>query len=303
MDRLLSDEERIKRAEDLVERRKNSDLRISSESFSKEKSNNRIRKMLYQILICLIIYCSIFYIKNSNNQNLQFIVNNVNKALNYDVDFNKIYNFFSKKVEEFKTYIEEKSEDNTTTDDNVDENKAENNEESDDKQNEISSTEELGIGGAYEENEIKDSEIISEEEQMQLDANYIKSNYDLAKPIGTYIVTSEFGSREPNAIVSANHKGIDLGASVGTDIYSSLDGIVIEASDYGDYGTHLKIQTDDIVIIYAHCSKLFVKQGDKISKGEKIAEVGATGKATGPHLHFEVRAYSRAVNPRLIMEF
>lgn len=303
MDRVISDEERIRRAEDLVERRKNADLRISGDNFSKEKSNNKIRKMLYQILICLIIYCSMFYIKNSNNPRLQFIISNVNKALNYDVDFNGIYSMLEKKIELINDYFKVQTKEDKDNNSNEEENKSKDDTEVKPEEHEVSSVEALGIGGASEQIETEPNKNISVDDQMGIDANYIIEKYDLAKPIDTYVVTSEFGSRESSEIVSADHKGIDLGAKIGTDIYSALDGTVIEASDYGDYGTHLKIQTDNIVITYAHCSKLLVKLGDSIAKGQKIAEVGSTGKATGPHLHFEVRVDSRAVNPRLIMEF
>ena len=67
-------------------------------------------------------------------------------------------------------------------------------------------------------------------------------------------------------------------------------------------GKHLNIQISDVVIIYAHCKKLNVKQGEQVTQGEVIAEVGATGNATGPHLHFEIRKGKRLVDPQLILK-
>lgn len=64
----------------------------------------------------------------------------------------------------------------------------------------------------------------------------------------------------------------------------------------------MKIQIGEVSIIYAHCNNLYVKQGDKISQGQEIAEVGSTGNSTGPHLHFEVRFSERTVNPQSILE-
>ena len=64
-----------------------------------------------------------------------------------------------------------------------------------------------------------------------------------------------------------------------------------------------KIQINDIVIVYAHCNKLYVKEGDKISQGQKIGEVGETGNATGPHLHFEIRKAGRTINPEYVLTF
>lgn len=55
-------------------------------------------------------------------------------------------------------------------------------------------------------------------------------------------------------------------------------------------------------IVYAHCNKLLVNQGDKITQGQEIAEVGSTGNSTGPHLHFEIRISERTVNPESILE-
>ncbi len=55
--------------------------------------------------------------------------------------------------------------------------------------------------------------------------------------------------------------------------------------------------------VYAHCKKIYVKKGDKIKQGQAIGEVGATGNATGPHLHFEIRKENRYVNPDLILNF
>lgn len=87
------------------------------------------------------------------------------------------------------------------------------------------------------------------------------------------------------------HDGLDFAAPVGTKVLSAHNGIVAYAgSDLGGYGKLLVVKGDDgLITVYAHNSRLLVSQGDKVSRGEVIAEVGATGKAEGPHLHFEVR--------------
>lgn len=66
-------------------------------------------------------------------------------------------------------------------------------------------------------------------------------------------------------------------------------------------GNHLKIQIEDVTILYAHCNKVYVQQGEKIIQGQEIAEVGNTGNSTGPHLHFEIRKEDRLVDPQLIL--
>ena len=68
-------------------------------------------------------------------------------------------------------------------------------------------------------------------------------------------------------------------------------------------GKYLKIKKDEIVTVYAHCNCIYVKQGDNVKQGQNIAEVGITGKTTGPHLHFEIRRENRLINPELIMSF
>lgn len=64
----------------------------------------------------------------------------------------------------------------------------------------------------------------------------------------------------------------------------------------------MKIQIGEVSVIYAHCNQLYVKQGDKISQGQEIAEVGTTGNSTGPHLHFEIRISEKTVDPQRILE-
>ena len=137
--------------------------------------------------------------------------------------------------------------------------------------------------------------------QLSEDAKYIRENYNIKAPInGT--ITSKFGCRvDDNPIVSAYHTGLDIAANTGTTISASLDGNVIEAGTISGYGKCIMIQKDNILMVYAHCSKLNVKKGQEIKQGEKIGEVGMTGNATGPHLHFEVRYDGRYVNPEDIL--
>jgi len=68
-------------------------------------------------------------------------------------------------------------------------------------------------------------------------------------------------------------------------------------------GNHIKILNDDVMTLYAHCKTIYVKEGDIIKQGQAIAQVGATGNVTGPHLHFEIRKDNRYVNPDLLIEF
>lgn len=71
----------------------------------------------------------------------------------------------------------------------------------------------------------------------------------------------------------------------------------------GDLGNHFTIVSDEVKTVYAHCKTIYVKEGDKITQGQEIGEVGATGNVTGPHLHFEIRMDNRYVDPDLILKF
>ncbi len=95
------------------------------------------------------------------------------------------------------------------------------------------------------------------------------------------------------------HAGIDLAAATGTPIYAADNGIVVE-SEYqsNGYGNIIKIDHQNgFVTYYAHCSALYVKAGDVVAKGDKIAAIGNTGRSTGPHLHFEIRKDGNHQNP------
>lgn len=139
--------------------------------------------------------------------------------------------------------------------------------------------------------------------QMSDDAKYINDNYTLIHPIyGT--VTSRFGVRKSdNPIVTSYHSGIDIAANQGTKIKAALSGEVIKSTTNEAYGKYIMIKTDDVITVYAHCSRLIVKEGEKVKQGDIIAEVGSTGWATGPHLHFEIRLNDRLVNPDNILDF
>ncbi len=120
------------------------------------------------------------------------------------------------------------------------------------------------------------------------------SNKDLRR-IGSY-----FGTRmDPFYKVRKFHEGIDFSAPVGTEIYATGNGTVEMAGrDQGGYGNEIIINHGySYKTVYAHLSRIFVKEGQKILRGQIIGYVGNTGKSTSPHLHYEVRKNGVAVNP------
>lgn len=115
------------------------------------------------------------------------------------------------------------------------------------------------------------------------------------KRIGSY-----FGIRtDPFYKVKKMHEGIDFTAPVGTPVYATGDGTITTAEyNNGGYGNIVKINHGyTYVTIYAHLSKIKVKNGQKVKRGEVIGTVGNTGKSTAPHLHYEVRKGGKSVNP------
>lgn len=131
----------------------------------------------------------------------------------------------------------------------------------------------------------------------------VPSGYEYRKkfiwPVKGGRITSSFGRRSnPFAGFRQYHKGIDIGAPLGTPVLSAGDGLVILAGRTGGYGNCIFIRhANGFVSVYGHNKKLMVKRGDIVKQGQTVAEVGRTGSATGPHLHFEIRKFKRPIHP------
>ena len=344
MERTMSVEDKIRRAEEIYNRRRENENRTASARVSVDKNNDydnkklnkKLKKMIIQIIVCMLIYLTFHYIINNNYVFSEDFRKKCEEILAYDISFSKTYesivnwiNTMHEKYQEILPQDNENQEDNnviqnqeeditTTNQENSQETIEEENiqtQESigggeqntskidEENQDEIEVSPENLLENQIQENPEITTETLTEEQQMQKDAEEIKAKINFIKPlVGT--ITSRFGWRDPEvSSVSKYHTGIDIAANEGTDIIAATNGKVILASSEGAYGNHLKIQVEDIIIIYAHCLKLNVNEGDEITQGQKIAEVGSTGNSTGPHLHFEIRREDRYVNPDLILEF
>lgn len=118
------------------------------------------------------------------------------------------------------------------------------------------------------------------------------------RPTGGWL-SSGFGYRtDPFTKRKKLHKGLDFAANIGTPIYAPADGVVSFSGREGGYGKIVSIDHGyGLVTRFAHTSRLLVKTGQKVSRWDKIAEVGNTGRSSGPHLHYEVRLNGVPVNP------
>jgi murein DD-endopeptidase MepM/ murein hydrolase activator NlpD len=118
-------------------------------------------------------------------------------------------------------------------------------------------------------------------------------------PVKASYNPSGFGRRiDPFNGQWAMHEGIDFIADYGSPIVAAASGVVIFAGFHPQYGYVIDLDHgNDLVTRYAHTSKILVREGDLVQRGKKVAEVGSTGRSTGPHLHFEVRFRGAAQNP------
>lgn len=112
-------------------------------------------------------------------------------------------------------------------------------------------------------------------------------------------ITSPFGMRtDPVTGRYQLHSGIDIGADYGVPIQAAADGIVLFAGWYGGYGNAIILDnTSGLSTLYAHCSAMYVTVNQRVQRGQVIGAIGATGYATGPHLHFEIRVNGVPVDP------
>ena len=137
-----------------------------------------------------------------------------------------------------------------------------------------------------------------------------RDHLDLIWPVETRSISSAWGPRMRTKIVRVKnhrkkrvryrgrHKGVDLNAPMGTSVFAAMDGRVIAVGRQRQYGNFVTIDHGNgVVTHYGHHRINLVEVGDVVRRGQKIAEVGRTGNATGPHLHFELRVDGSQRNP------
>lgn len=305
MERTMSVEEKIRRAEEIYEKRKKGIERTSTtvNLDNNKKDIKLFKKMIIQIVVCSIIYFIIYTINSSNYIFSEDFINKANEILSYDTNFYDIYQSIKNKIEDVINNNSNNNREKSEINNGQEEQKNEQEQQDGNKESEIDNNKENtqeAIGGAEEvEQQANETIQLSQAEQDIVD---IKSTTNFIKPIEG-VISSKYGIRETaTENIPKNHTGTDIAANLGTKIKSATDGEVVLASSEGDYGKHVKIQIGEVSIIYAHCNSLYVNQGDKIVQGQEIAEVGSTGNSTGPHLHFEIRVHERTVDPESVLE-
>lgn len=218
MEKVLSPEERIRRAENIYYRRRlQTENRQTARVNVEAKNYSFFRKFLVQALICTAIYLVWYGIKTNNNMFVNDINNTIHHILEYDTDINKVYSYIK---------VENKTEENVI-----------------DVPEEATVETIAPVQKEPEQTEIVDSVSVVEEmpeeassiDQMKDDAEYIKSNISIIKPL-TGTITSRFGLRESdNPKVAGFHTGIDIAVNAGTVFTAAMEGTVALVSSVGDY--------------------------------------------------------------------
>ena len=265
MERLMSVEDKIKRAEEIYERRHGISNTIAKVNVNEKKDVKLLKKMIIQIIVCMSIYITIYVIQNNNFQFSQDFINKTDEILSYDTNFLQMYEDVKNQI---LTFInKDKNESEKAPEESIG-----GSEENNDQNIEVGQEESTN----QESNEQQNNQMSEADKEIQT----IKSTTTFIKPIEG-IISSKYGQREQaTGNVPKNHTGTDIAANIGTKIKSATDGEVVLSSEEGDYGKHLKVQIGEVSIIYAHCNQLYVKQGDQVKQGQEIAEVGSTGNST-----------------------
>jgi len=151
----------------------------------------------------------------------------------------------------------------------------------------------------------KETQLIAEARKTisETDITYYLSGF--MRPVEGGRISGEYGGqRILNGEPKSPHNGIDIALPTGTPVYAMADGVVcIKGDDFYYNGNFILLDHGQgLNSVYVHLSKTFVVNGQKVSKGQKIGEVGSTGRATGPHLHWGVQWYKKRIDPQSVLD-
>ncbi len=212
MERVMTVEEKIRRAEEIYERRKQGEARpVAKVAVNHKKDIKLLKKMIIQILVCVAIYLVVYTMQNSQYVFSKDFINKANEILSYDTNFMELYEMIKGQVMSF--IHQDTEEENPSVDE--------------------------AIGGAeetQEEQEIQNTqESVENLSQEELDIQNIKNTTSFVKPVEG-VISSRYGFRETaTETVPKNHTGTDIAANLGTKIIAATDGEVVLASEEGDY--------------------------------------------------------------------
>lgn len=153
--------------------------------------------------------------------------------------------------------------------------------------------EQLDLAISLQENSFKELALLLEDQRSTIDS------YPSLRPVEGGWLVGEYGYRtDPFTGKRTFHRGIDISNRTNTPVLATADGRVIFSGWAGRYGRVVKINHGNgFVSLYAHNNRTVAKRGEKVKKGDLIAYLGSTGRATGPHLHFEIHKNGKSVNP------
>ncbi len=250
-----------------------------------------------QLALCLLLLLIAGLIKGIDTPVTNFFKEKVRYILEKDIEINSIFSEIDRFVNNIKDYRLFAPEKNGSKLDEIPSNTESYIPEDNDE-------EKIDYGGPVEgeENQVykvgSGTEIQEQENENDGAVDNQAETYSFIAPVSG-VLSSPFGERiHPVEGGEKFHKGIDIKADNGDPIKAASDGEVIEADKEATYGNFIEIRhKDDLITVYAHCSVLIAKKGQKVKKGDIIARVGSTGESTGPHLHFEVHKNGTPVDP------
>ena len=252
----------------------------------KKKKDYLAYSLLFQFLVCVLLFLSIIGLKKSNSDIYVLLKNDFYSNLNSDI--------FVPINENLKT----DNSMNESVNNNVE--APATTESSSETTNEADENLSVNIKGETQND--YDTETLDEIPDNVSVNSYVLSQRMVVPVQGT--ISSEFGVRNhPISNDLKFHAGIDIAADSGTPIYSAFSGEIVTA-DYDEWnGYYLKIQHDgNIMTVYCHCKSLCVNEGDYVNAGDVVAYVGSTGSSTGPHLHFELRVNNVSYDPKAALD-
>lgn len=236
MERVMTVEEKIRRAEEIYQRRREGEARpVAKVTVNDKKDVKLLKKMIIQILVCVTIYFVIYVIQNNQYVFSEDFINKANEILSYDVNFVQLYEMIKDKVMAFGNQEEQQQEEQIQEEQPQEEQKQEGQAQGEQQVAEEKQEEGEAIGGA---------EAVQEENknlsQEELDIQNIKNTTSFIKPVNG-VISSRYGQRDTaTGNVPKNHTGTDIAANLGTKIVSATDGEVVLNSEEGDYRKALK---------------------------------------------------------------